>query len=73
MSSSMDKLQLKGQNLGRVFNSRSVCVHDMQSRCYETKLPDLKLKTRPKQLLDYLLLDIALPCSRLQETAVPVM
>jgi hypothetical protein len=29
--------------------------------CYEAKWPSLKLKTWPKQLLGYLLLDIALP------------
>ncbi len=29
--------------------------------CYEVKLPNLKLKTRLKQLLGYLLLGIALP------------
>ncbi len=57
----MDKLQLAGQNLGRVFNSRSGCVCDMQLSCFETKLPNLMLKTRPKQLLGSLPLDIALP------------
>jgi hypothetical protein len=33
----------------------------MQLRYYETILPNLKLKTRPKQLLGFLPLDIALP------------
>jgi hypothetical protein len=33
----------------------------MQLSCFETKLPNLMLKTRPKQLLGSLLLDIALP------------
>ncbi len=47
----MDKLQLAGQNLGRVFNSRSGFVCAMQLRCFETKLPNLMLKTWPKQLL----------------------
>jgi hypothetical protein len=56
-----DKLQLKGQNLGRVFNFRSGCVHAMRLFCYRVKLPNLKLKTRPKQLLGPLPLDIALP------------
>ncbi len=55
---SIDKLQVIGQNLGQLFNSRSGCVHDMQSRCFETKLPNLKLKTWPKKLLGSLLLDI---------------
>ncbi len=57
----MDKLQLKGQSLGRVFNSRSGCMHATHLFGYEAKLPDLKLKTRHKQLLGSLLLDIALP------------
>ncbi len=36
-----------------------------QSHCFETKLPNLKLKTRPKQLLGSLPLDIALSDSAL--------
>ncbi len=55
----MDELQLKGQHLGRVFNSRSGCVRAMQLPCLETKWPNLKLKTRPKQLVGSLPLDIA--------------
>jgi hypothetical protein len=35
----------------------------MQLHFYETKLTNLKLKTRPKQLLGYHTLDIALPGS----------
>ncbi len=50
----MDKLQLTGRNLGRVFNLRSGCVCAMQLSCFETKLPNLMLKTRPKQLLSSL-------------------
>jgi hypothetical protein len=46
-----DKLQLRGQNLGQVFNSRGGCVHAMQLHCFETKLPNLELKTRPKTTL----------------------
>jgi hypothetical protein len=57
----MDKIQPTGQNLGRVFNSRRGCVHAKRLHCFETKLPNLKLKTWPKQLLGSLLLDIALP------------
>ncbi len=60
---SMDKLHLTGQNLGRVFNSRSGRVHAIHSCCYWARLPDLKLKTWPKQLLGSLPLDIALPAS----------
>jgi hypothetical protein len=57
----MDKLQLTGQNLGRVFNSRSSRVHAQQLHFSEMKQPNLKLKTRPKQLLGSLPLLIALP------------
>jgi hypothetical protein len=49
-----------GQNLGRVFNSKSGYVHVMQLHCFETKLLNLMLKTQPKQLLGSHLLDIAL-------------
>jgi hypothetical protein len=38
----MDKLQLTGQDLGRIFNYRSDCVHAMQSPCFEMKLTNLK-------------------------------
>jgi hypothetical protein len=34
----MDKLQLTGRDLDRVFNSRSGCVFAMQLSCFETKL-----------------------------------
>ncbi len=47
----MDKLQLAGWNLGRVFNSS----------WYQPKHPNLKLKTRPKQLLGSLPIPLALP------------
>jgi hypothetical protein len=57
----MDKLQLTGQNLGRVFNSRSACMRAMQLLYFETKQPNLLLKTRPKLLLGSLPLDIMLP------------
>ncbi len=46
----IDKLQLTGQNLGQVFNSRSGCMCAMGINSYETKWPNLKLETRPKQL-----------------------
>jgi hypothetical protein len=57
----MDKLQLSGRNLGRVFNSRSGCLCAIQLNWFETKLPGLKMKTRPKQLLGSLPSDIMLP------------
>jgi hypothetical protein len=57
----MDKLQLTGQNPGRVFNFRSCHFHSAHLWRYRVKLPNLKLKTRPKQLLGSLPLDIAFP------------
>jgi hypothetical protein len=57
----MDKLQLTGQNLGRVFNLRLGHLCAEHFWCYQVKLPNLKLKTRPKQLLGSPPLDIALP------------
>jgi hypothetical protein len=57
----MDKLQLTGQNLGRVFNFRSGHLHAATFFVLSVKLPDLKAKTRPKQLLGSLLLVIMLP------------
>jgi hypothetical protein len=57
----MDKLQLRGQNLGRVYSSKSDCMSAMHLFCYEAKQLNLKLKTRPKQLLGSLLLAFALP------------
>ncbi len=56
----MDKLQLTGQNLGWVFNFRSDWIF-MYLFSYEAKQPNLKLKTRPKQLLGYLPFAFALP------------
>jgi len=52
----MEKLKLTGRNLGRVFKSRfgRVCIG--HAIVHITKQPNLKLKTRPKQLLSYLLL-----------------
>ncbi len=46
----MDKLQLTRQNLCRVFNFKSAWEHPTRFCCYESKWPNLKLKTRPKQL-----------------------
>jgi hypothetical protein len=57
----MDKLKLTGRNLGRVFKFRRGCLHSIQLYYFETKLPNLKLKTRAKQLLGALLVDITLP------------
>jgi hypothetical protein len=46
----MGKLQLTGQRLRRVFNSRNGRMYVMQVWCYEAKRSNLKLKTLPKQL-----------------------
>jgi len=57
---SMDKLQLAGWNLVRVFNSKSGCMCAKHLFCYEAKQPNLKLKTQPKQVLGYLPMAFAL-------------
>jgi hypothetical protein len=57
----MDKPQLTGHNLGRVFNFRNGCVRATHFLRYRVKLLNLKLKTWPKQLLGCLPLDITLP------------
>ncbi len=57
----MDKLQLTGQNLGRVFNFRSGHLHAAAFLVSSVKLPNLKLKTRPKQLLGPLPLVVVPP------------
>ncbi len=46
----MDKLQLTGQNMGRLFNLRSGYVNAVQYCFYQVKQPNLKLETRLKQL-----------------------
>jgi hypothetical protein len=57
MALNMDKLKLTGQTLGRVFNFRSGC---MSCHALTAIRSNLELKTRPKQLLGSLPLDIAL-------------
>jgi hypothetical protein len=57
----MDKLEITGQNLGRVINFRSGHLHATHLWSYPAKVPNLKLKTRPEQLLGSHPLDIALP------------
>jgi len=57
----MDKLQLTGQKLGRVFNFRSGHLHAVTILVLSVKLPNLQLKTQPKQLLGSLPLIITLP------------
>ena len=63
LCSDMDKRQSTGWNLDRVFNSRSGCMCALHLCCSEAKRPNLKLKTRPKQLLSYLQLVLALQSS----------
>jgi hypothetical protein len=57
----MDRLKLTGQNLGRVLFFRFDHLHAEHFLCYQVKLPNLKLKTQPKQLPGSLPLVIALP------------
>jgi hypothetical protein len=57
----MDKLQLTGRALGRVFHFRGGCMHTMHLLpSFEIPL-NLELKTRPKQLLGSPSLVITLP------------
>jgi len=44
LASVMDKLQLTGQNLGRVFNFRFGHLHAEHFWCYQVKLPNLKVE-----------------------------
>jgi len=55
-----EQIQLTGRNLGRVFNFRFGPLQAEHFRCCQIKLPNLKLKTRPKQLLGSLLLSRSL-------------
>jgi len=57
----MDKLQLTGRNLGRVFYFISCHLQAVQFWFFSEKLLELKLKNRPKQLQDSLPLVFALP------------
>jgi hypothetical protein len=57
----MEKLQLTGQNLVQVFNFRVGCFRTTHFCSYQVIQHNLKLKTRSKQLLGYLPLDITLP------------
>ncbi len=52
----MDKLELRGRNLGRVSNSKLGHAFAVQA-----KWPNLKFKTQPKQLLGSLPLAFAFP------------
>ncbi len=54
----MDKLQLTGRNLGRVFNSRIGRAQAIQLHFSKTEEPNLKLNTQPKLILGSLQLDM---------------
>ena len=56
----MDKLQLTGRYLGRVFNFSFGHLHAVHFWCYQVKLPNLKLITSREQLLASLPLIIVL-------------
>ncbi len=64
----MDKLQLAGQNLGRVFNFGSGHLHATAFLVLSVKLPNLQLKARPKQLLGSLPSVIVPPVGSLLNT-----
>jgi len=58
-SSFMDKRKLIGWDRGQVFGCGSGFARLYRAITLTTKQPNLKLKTRPKQLLGYLLLAFA--------------
>jgi hypothetical protein len=57
----MDKLNLMGQNLGLIFNSRNGRTFAPRNSFTSIKQPSLEWKTQSKQLLHYVLLAFALP------------
>jgi hypothetical protein len=57
----MDKFKLTGQNLGRVLTPEVSVNMPCIYICYQSNLSNLKLKTRPKQLYDFIPLVISLP------------
>jgi hypothetical protein len=69
----MDKLHLTGLNQGQVFNLRFGRLQSEHFWFYLVKLPNLKLKTLSKQLLNSLLLVIALNVVMLSATNKPRM
>ncbi len=52
----MDKLNLIGQNLGLIFNSRNGRTFEPRNSFTPAKQPNLYWKTQPKQLLGYVML-----------------
>ncbi len=65
------QLQLTGWHLGRVFNFRFGNLQAEHFGCYQLKLPNLKLKTQPKQLLGSLPSVIALPNQSYAQISYP--
>jgi hypothetical protein len=64
----MDKLKLTGQNWAEFSTlDEPILAYAMQLHS-SLKQPNLKLKTRPKQFLGYLLLAYALPRSEFSKT-----
>jgi hypothetical protein len=57
----MDKLELTGQALGRVYNFRSGCMCTLHLLPGVAIQPNLELKTQPKPVLGSLPLAFALP------------
>jgi hypothetical protein len=57
----MVKLNLTGQNLGRVFSSRLRRACACRANACIAKRPNLKLKTQPQETLGSLLLGFAPP------------
>ncbi len=64
----MDKLQLTGRALGRVFNFKIGCMDNMHLLPSVAIQPNLELKTQPKQLLGSLPLVILLPVQTDRQT-----
>ncbi len=64
-----DEVQLTGQNLGILFNSRSGCMSAMHLLRSEAIRPNLKLKAEPKQL-GSLVLNTSLPAMCLLQLVV---
>jgi hypothetical protein len=59
----LDKLKRTGQNLGRVFNSRFRHACEWHAFVQITTQPNLKLKTRPKQLFRFSPVSFCAPLS----------
>ncbi len=67
LTKAIDKLKLAGQNLDQVFNFRHGRAFAPRTSFIAAKLPNLKWKTWPKQLLGYLLWAFLLPTGTLNK------